>query len=239
MISCSETVGKLTYVTLTETGSNHRKLNIPNQDSVIIDVIQDDFVVAVSDGVGSCKKSEIGSQMVTAVCKDLFHEIHKGYVSFEGKEIVKLLIERWKNSLEGNLMDYCATVKGVFKIGKKAVMISLGDGFAVITSEGMRMVSPNDDSAFSNETKCLDSKVCVGDFWIRNFDIDINTMFVVFVCTDGVANAIQAGSEMNFVEEIEKNIESNNLEEELKDFMIDISQYSFDDKTLGVMKYER
>ena len=45
--------------------------------------------------------------------------------------------------------------------------------------------------------------------------------------------------EINFVEEIEKNIGSNNLEEELKDFMIDISQYSFDDKTLGVMKYER
>lgn len=239
MISCSETVGKLTYVTLTEIGSNHKKLNIPNQDSVIIDVIQDDFVVAVSDGVGSCKKSEIGSQMVIRICKELFNQIHAGHISFEGTEIVKLLIERWKNSLEGNLMDYCATVKGVFKIGKKAVMISLGDGFAAITSEGMNMLSPNDDGTFSNETKCLDSKVCVGDFWIRNFDIDINTTFAVLVCTDGVSNAIQTGLELDFVEEIEKNIGSKNLEEELKDFMIDISQYSFDDKTLGVMKYER
>ena len=239
MISCSETVGKLTYVTLTEIGSNHRKLNIPNQDSVLINVIQDDFVMVASDGVGSCKKSQIGSHMVTSICKDLFSEIQMKQISFEGSEIVRRLIDRWKQLLEGNLADYCATVKAMFKMGKKAILISLGDGFVAITSEGMKTISPNEDSAFTNETKCLDSKVSIGDFWINSFDIDINTTFAVLVCTDGVANAIQAGEELDFVEEIEHNIESGSLEEELKDFMIAISQYSFDDKTLGVMKYER
>lgn len=239
MISCTETVGKLTYVTLTEIGANHRRLNIPNQDSVLIEIMQDDFVVAVADGVGSCKKSEVGAQLATSICKDLFNEIQKKAITFIGIDIVKQLVDRWKHTLDGNIADYCTTVKAVFKFGKKAILISLGDGFAAITSEGMRTISPNDDSTFTNETKCLDSKVSTGDFWINNFDIDTNMTFTVLVCTDGVANAIQAGEELNFVEEIEHNIESIRLEAELKDFMIDISQYSFDDKTLGVIKYER
>lgn len=239
MISTMEKEGKLTYVSLTDIGVNHKKLGIPNQDAVEIEIVGDDFMVAVSDGVGSCKKAEIGAQTAVSICKRLFKDILSGKVTFDGNVIVRELVERWKQSLDGKLSDYCATIKTVLKIGKKAALISLGDGFVAITSEGMKMISPNEENAFNNETKCLGEKVCAGDFWTRNFDIDINTSYTVMACTDGVANAIHQGDELAFVEEIERNIGSDNLETELKDFLCDISQYSYDDKTLGVVKYER
>jgi len=239
MILNQETREKLTAISLTEIGPNHIKLGVPNQDAIAFQIDEDDFVIAVSDGVGTCKKAEQGSEAAVRIIESFLLRIKEGELAFEGQLLVKVLIEEWQNSLDGDLSDYCATVKTVLKIGKKALILSLGDGFAAITSEGMKVISPCDETSFTNETKCLGEKVVAGDFWTRMFDIDINTSYVVVVCTDGVANAIKQGDELTFVEEIEKEIKSVHLENELSDFMNDISQYSFDDKTLGVVKYER
>ena len=68
--------------------------------------------------------------------------------------------------------------------------------------------------------------------------VDMFKPFTVFLCTDGVSNTIQAGKELEMITEIEKGINVRNLKEELTDFMKDISNYSFDDITLGVVKHE-
>jgi serine/threonine protein phosphatase PrpC len=239
MILKVETKGKLTYVSATKIGVNHDKLGLPNQDAIAFKSIDENFVLAVSDGVGSCRRADVGSQKVVAICIELFEEIVQRSIAFESADFVSGLIRKWKGAFEDNLLDYCATVKTIIKVGNQAKVISLGDGFAAITSEGMKLITPYEDISFSNETRCLDEKVCFGDFWTKDFSIDTNTSYVVMACTDGVANAIQMGEELAFVEEIERNIRKEKLEEELKDFITDISKYSFDDKTLGVVKYER
>ena len=56
---------------------------------------------------------------------------------------------------------------------------------------------------------------------------------------DGIANGLVAGSELDLAEEIEKRIAQDDLKAEVEDLVVDISSYCFDDKTIGVVKYER
>ena len=58
------------------------------------------------------------------------------------------------------------------------------------------------------------------------------------MCTDGIANGLKYGSEYELVRDIEKNTPSENLKDELELLVVDISDFSSDDRTLGVVKYE-
>ena len=57
MISKEEQRGDLYAVIVTDIGVSHRLSNKPNQDAVLYSFLEDDFVLAVSDGVGSCPSS--------------------------------------------------------------------------------------------------------------------------------------------------------------------------------------
>ena len=72
MISCEKHAQGLTLVTVSDIGSNHRALLLPNQDSVDFIIDGEDFVLAVSDGVGSCSKAELGSKEAVASCIRVF-----------------------------------------------------------------------------------------------------------------------------------------------------------------------
>lgn len=239
MITEVKSGGRFSAISLTKIGDHHEKMGSPNQDAIIVDLVGDDFLIAVSDGVGSCKKSEIGSNAAVLICAELFKEIKEGGFVQNSRAIIQEIIKRWKGQFKDNCDEYCATLKVAMKLGRKALLISLGDGFVAVTSEGMKTISPKENSTFTNETKCLDGKVSVEDFWTGSFNFDINTSYTVMACTDGVANGIKQGDELVFVEEIECNISSENLQNEIIEFIKDISKYSFDDKTLGVVKYER
>lgn len=239
MIARVKRQDRLIAVTLTETGENHMKMKLPNQDAVGFEDMNGDFVLAVSDGVGSCEKSEYGSKMAVSVCIELFKEVKEEKFEQDVKALKNEILKRWKKAFGDDCNDYCATLQAVMKFGQEVFLISVGDGFAAITSEGMRIISPDDQRAFTNETKCLSKNLEYEDFWTNCFVLDTNTAYTVIACTDGVSNAITQGSELDFAEEIERNVTSESLESELRDFMSDISDFSFDDKTLGVVKYER
>ena len=64
-------------------------------------------------------------------------------------------------------------------------------------------------------------------------------MSLVFACTDGVSNGIQEGREMDLVRNIETEIPGDQLRKELENLVEELSDYSSDDKTVGVVKYER
>ena len=77
------------------------------------------------------------------------------------------------------------------------------------------------------------------DFWTSVFSLDLSIPYVVFACTDGVSNGIQEGREMDLVRNIETEIPGDQLRKELEDLVEELSDYSSDDKTVGVVKYER
>lgn len=235
-----ERYNSLIFVTASDIGSNHEKLGQPNQDAVAYCYTGGDFVLSVSDGVGSCKKAELGSRFAVNSCLKLFEEIKNGFVPFETDIIIGKLIELWRSSIvDGNIDDYCATLKAVFKVVNQVKVLSIGDGFVAISSDGIYLMSPTEETHFTNETNCLNAQSSESDFWTADFHLDIFKPYVIFCCTDGIANGILPGKEINLVQEIEKDICANELRHALEDFISDISNYCFDDKTVGVVKYDR
>lgn len=240
MISKEDRRDDLVFVTVSDVGSSHRILSIPNQDSAAFICDGEDYVLAVSDGVGSCKHADQGSCFATHVCLKLFDGIKAHELPFEGETIAETLISQWKERITDNQFDeYCATVKAVFKLGNQVKIVSLGDGIAAISSDGIHMISPSEEVSFSNETKCLSSQVSPDSIWIGDYSLDTQKPYVIFCCTDGVANGIVQGQILNLIDEIEKGTDSNDLRSELESLVTEIGNYCFDDKTVGVVKYER
>ncbi len=240
MISYENQYGDTTFVTVTDTGFNHLIENIPNQDTVDYMALEDDFVLALSDGVGSCIKAKVGSEAAVKSAKKVFFDIKETKKEPDLYQIVNWLINEWKLLLNTeNLDDCCATLNTVMKFGNRVQMFSVGDGFIAVTSDDIEICSPKDNTLFANQTLCLCEAVKVKDFWTMEKTIHKNNSFAIFVCSDGVANGIQEGRELELVKEIETKISPKAIKQELESLVLDISEFSADDRTVGVVKYER
>ena len=239
MITNEEHWGSYTLVTMSDIGSNHRAMLMPNQDFVGYCIDGEDFVIAVSDGVGSCCKADLGAICAVEVCTEIFKRLKNRASAFEDDAIAEELILSWCSALKGNSIDdCCTTLKAIIKIGNTAKLISIGDGFAAITSDGFEIISPSEKSGFTNETHCLSATTLPNDIWVRDFRLDLRKSYAMMCCTDGVANGIIDGKEIELVKDIETSTRSDELKSELESFLIEISKYCFDDRTVGVVKYE-
>ncbi len=239
MTSTEERCGDLTLVTTSDIGIRHLQNNVVNQDAALCFAYDGDFVLAVSDGVGSCRKADEGAKLAVFAAKKCFEEIRAGELSFEAQEVVRFLLEQWRCSLDPeHINDYCATFKTAIKIGGKIILISIGDGFIAITSRGLSLISPLEEMEFINQTTCLRDNVSAEEFWTEEFLLDTYVPYVVFACTDGVSNGIQEGRELELLQEIEEIIPASELKTEIESFIADLSEYSADDRTIGVVKYE-
>lgn len=240
MISRKEQHNDCTFVSISDAGLSHRVNDIPNQDAVDFVLQGNDYVMAVSDGVGSCKKAEAGSRAAVAAAEAVFEKIHKAGEIPAAAEISQQIIDEWKQQLIGEVLDdCCATLKAVMKFGDRLLLFSIGDGLLVVSSRGMRASAPTDNLTFTNQTKCLNGSVKANELWTSSFKLDLYVSYTVFVCTDGIANGIQERRELDLVAEIETETAASELQNELENLVVDIADYSSDDRTLGVIKYER
>lgn len=240
MIFEEKQVGDYTFVVISDEGLSHRLNQIPNQDAVMYEFNDEDFAIAVSDGVGSCQKSDVGSKSAVEAIRRLFSLLRAGHVEIEQETVANTIIETWKDLIKDERIDdYCATLKAGIKIGNELILISIGDGLLAITSNGISKTAPLENGQFVNQTSCLNENVKSSDFWISVFRLDTYIPYVVFLCTDGVANGITEGQELELVRELETSIDSSLLKEELEGLVVSISDYSTDDRTVGVVKYER
>lgn len=240
MISHAEQHGNVTLVAISDTGVSHRINHISNQDAVEYFVMDDDYMLAVSDGVGSCKKAEVGSKAAILAVKEVFILVKNKKISEDITEITDNIIAKWHLLLKGEKPnECCATLKAAMKLGSVILLFSIGDGILAISSAGMRISSPVESNLFTNQTTCLNEIVSAENIWKSVFKLDTQVPYVVFACSDGVANGIQEGREMELIEEIENGTEANELQTELENLLMEISEYSSDDRTVGVVKYER
>lgn len=240
MISKKENHADCIFVVVSDIGISHKINGVPNQDAADYISINEDFALAVSDGVGSCKKAEIGSAAAVEAVKRVFLSLQGKSLPPELTEITCQIVDEWKLLLSGaNPDDCCATLKAAMKFGNKLLLISVGDGLLAVSSSGMKCCAPTEHMLFTNQTQCLNSSIKEDDFWTSVFKLDIYVPYVVFACSDGVSNGIQEGREVDLIKEIETQITASELQSELETLLVDISDYSSDDRTVGVVKYER
>ncbi|WP_029545006.1 protein phosphatase 2C domain-containing protein [Selenomonas sp. AB3002] len=240
MIAKSEQHGDYTFVTVSDTGVSHVIHGVTNQDAAMFIIENEDFAMAVSDGVGSCAKADVGSQAAVTSVKLAFYSVKEAQNDHDCSRLPEKIIAEWKRLLGGMKADECcATLKAVMKFGNKIVLFSIGDGILAVTSRGMQCCAPIDTNLFANQTMCLNKGVKADDFWTSEFRLDMYVPYVIFACTDGVANGIQEGKELELVASIETETSEDELQKELETLVIDISEFSSDDRTVGVVKYER
>ena len=239
MMSNEEYQDGLLLASVSDVGENHRILCMPNQDAVGYKCLDGDFVLAVSDGVGSCSMSQRGANIAVEVCIVAFLRLKKHTLEFKDQTLSGFILDEWRRNVgnEASLNDHSTTLKVVFKVGSVVKLLSLGDGIVAVSSNGRFQICPIDERRFVNETKCLGRCTRIEDFWTSDFYLDDHTPYVAFCCTDGIANSIEMGKEFNVINDIEKNIKMSDLKKELEDFTIEIGKYSFDDRTIGVVKY--
>jgi len=98
---------KLTVLGKSVTGARHKRLALPNQDSITIKEITDKSIaiVAVADGMGDpqCFRSHTGSKIATEVAASIMEDLLEKDPNindieiFNREQLPKKLFEEWKS----------------------------------------------------------------------------------------------------------------------------------------------
>jgi len=237
MIIKQEQTENFTFFGVSTKGESHLKADKPNQDAIGFNSLDNSFVIAISDGLGSCSRAHIGAQTAVLLCNNIFIEIANGQLSFESNSIIKRLSGLWKGSFpEIVAKEYSATLKVVFLKDNKLIAISVGDGLLFIRSNNTVHTFENTESNFVNETACLSYGMQVDIF--KTIEIENIENLFVFICTDGISSVISEGRERELFEEIGKIKTIKELRGEMEYMLDKMSEFNSDDKTAGVVRYE-
>lgn len=229
---------KVHAVAITDVGARHTAIGLPNQDCSAFYFQDDQFFMAVSDGVGSCKHADIGSRMACQISRIVFDHLLKGILPWNGDAIVKEICGLWTEKVpSSDPLDYCATLKAVFVKQGLLIAVSIGDGLLLAADSRQKLFAKETASDFLNETICLYPGVKEKSFW-RQEMITFPGACAIFMCSDGIANALLDGHESLLIETIRNETSIDSLREELTELFEVARLMNADDKTLGVVKYD-
>lgn len=192
-----------------------------NQDYFISQRIENGFVVALSDGLGSKKKSQIGSK---AICESVVEEaiaLKQDLADIPPSEFILNVHSRWLDKLASHTINECyATILALVFYSGRLLAFRLGDGFIGFwTNDGVHVLFDRKENYFANETDCLTESFSIDQF--EFVEHEISELNGGVMCSDGIAvgemnendlksftkDFIEGYNSMN-VDEINKHIES-------------------------------
>ena len=230
--------GRVHAVAITDVGARHTAMGLPNQDCSAFYFQDDQFFMAVSDGVGSCKHAEAGSKLACRISRIAFEHLLEGSLPWNGNAIVKEICALWKSNVpSADPLDYCATLKAAFVKRGLLIAVSIGDGLLLAADSRQQLHAKEKASDFLNETVCLYPGVKEKPFWYQEM-FTFPGACAIFLCSDGIANALLENRESLLIETIRSEIGMATLREELTELFEDARLMNADDKTLGVVKYD-
>ena len=212
-------------------GSYHAK----NQDSFYSGVIGNTGLIAVSDGLGSCSHSEIGSKALVQSARAILLG-RQGKIGDQQDfvEYIREVYERWQARLEmekQQISECCCTCLLCLITPASAYMGRLGDGMIGAVLDNVIQLSFDDkEEGFSNETKCLGSKFKLEDWEVKAFEYE--KFAGALACTDGIN--VAAAKRKDFVADFMREYvaqDINRIQEELQQGLMHWK--SNDDKTLA------
>ena len=112
-----------------EQGLSHKKSNVPCQDSSIVGEIETSwYIIAVADGVGSCKHSDEASKLAVNAVKSL---IERGFPYNGTEEDMLALIRTAMHWAENAIENYVISKNGDMKDYHTTLAVALYDGIQV------------------------------------------------------------------------------------------------------------
>ncbi|MBR1756570.1 MAG: protein phosphatase 2C domain-containing protein [Alphaproteobacteria bacterium] len=142
-------------------GAWHKAKNLPCQDCCRSKTKNNKLVAVVSDGAGSAKYSSIGARIVCETLCDLLVNSDMAHIE---KDVIKaitvardkLILHRLnKSKTATGLVDFSATLVGVFYQQNRGIFFHIGDGAGIAFKQGDYsdfVISEPENGAFSCET---------------------------------------------------------------------------------------
>ena len=168
-------------------GSSHTKNHKPCQDKVYSLFENNVTVCSLSDGAGSCSKSEIGADVCTKFIVSFLCEHFDETYKQNEDAISKLLVYRINEKLtqiaaelEISLIDLSSTLLFVAVKKDKFIAGHIGDGLIGIFDEsGSKMLSPPENGEYENQTYFVTSGNALEHFRIYKDNLESITGFIL------------------------------------------------------------
>ena len=217
-------------------GPSHVRRGTPNQDACVVATIGDWRVAVVSDGVGSCPHSHVGSRLLCTVIGRILRETPP--TRFEPEAFLEKVRNEWVDGLRPlTYREASATCLMALSDSRHFFAAMLGDGCIGIQMRGgsVRLMTEDKTSGFSNMTDSMTDRTKPGDW--RCLLIPQKAVVGVMLATDGVADDLLRPED--FVREILTSVqktETLRAKAELTRMLTDwpVPGHS-DDKTLACM----
>ncbi len=212
-------------------GSYHNK----NQDCYASRNIGNAYIVVVSDGLGSKKLSELGSEALCQSACDILSEFREKIDDMSPELFTRLVHEKWLYKLRGRRVSDCYATMLIFLVlSEKIIAVRLGDGFVAFWADDeVRILFDQKEDYFANETDCLTENLV--EEKIQCIEFPYRKFYGAILCSDGVGIGNMTENEIkrftiDFIEEYRAYTEEElikAIENWLKDWP------GADDKTLA------
>lgn len=219
-------------------GPGHIKNGIPNQDYFMEKHSNHFDCIVVSDGVGSCVRSDRGSQVA---CHAVIETLSVLNIENSLPDINLFVDQIKKNFLEGIVpfqpKECSATCLWAIRFTGKVVLGMLGDGLtACLLKDGTVMTLADDKTeGFSNLVSALSEKV-MPENW-KYIEIPEEQCRAILLCTDGISDDLEDvnGFVCGFLESCINKANETNIRD-TRDMLLNwpVPKHS-DDKTIACL----
>lgn len=179
-------------------GRCHIREDIPCQDKTIARCFFDNtYAIALSDGAGSARLSEIGAQIT---CETVVRELANGFDCCWNSEDLILIKKRILSAIIAEIIDaanecnnplneYASTLLAVVVKDDKYIAIHIGDGvIGCIRNQKTSVISAPSNGEFANVTTFVTSASALENMRLYKGTTDGMNMFVLF--SDGAQQCL-------------------------------------------------
>ncbi len=161
-------------------GSSHVKNNTPCQDRTFTKTLNNVTVISLSDGAGSCSKSEIGAEISTQFVADYLCDNFDDLIEKKDKIISKIILDGIISRLNEKAFDLdlsvnelASTLLFVGVKGAQYIAGHIGDGLIGYFEENKTIIlSTPENGEHSNETFFTTNKNALNHFRIYKNNIE-------------------------------------------------------------------
>ena len=178
-------------------GFSHIEKNIPCQDGNAFKFYDNKYILAVTDGAGSCKHSHLASKFIAEKLvnnldpSELLEKTNKikfklELINFINDSFAELITRESSNIPDIKMSDLATTLILVIGNQERGFIFHVGDGAALILdSKNMEnfIISEPMNGQYANETYFITMKKWEDHLRIREFDIKFDS---IFLFSDGV-----------------------------------------------------